>query len=165
MARIVECWKAPHVGYMVQVTSALNSPSPSPIPSPNVTPKRGVILVVEDRDDVRQGLAQLLELNGYVVVDAADGEQAVTSLTREAESIALVLLDLMLDGGMSGRDVRAMQLADPRLATVPTVVVSACEPDLRARAQLQPEAWLEKPFRFEALLEIVKRYVIAENRE
>jgi len=148
---------------MVQVTSALNSSSPSPIPAPSITPKRGAILVVEDRDDVRQGLAQLLELNGFVVVDAADGEQALMYLNGGAAPIALVLLDLMLDGALSGRDVRAQQLADARLATVPTVVVSACEPDLRARAQLQPDAWLEKPFRFDALLEIVKRFVIPEH--
>ena len=147
---------------MVQVTSALNS-SPSPIPASNITPKRGAILVVEDRDDVRQGLTQLLELNGFVVFDAADGEQALMYLNGGAQPIALVLLDLMLDGALSGRDVRAHQLADARLATVPTVVVSACEPDLRARAQLQPDAWLEKPFRFDALLEIVKRFVIPEH--
>ena len=125
--------------------------------------RRGAILVVEDRDDVRQGLSQLLELHGYLVFDAADGEQALTYLRSDPGSFALILLDLLLPGSTSGRDVRAQMLADERLAPIPTVVVSACEPDMRGRAQLRPEAWLEKPFRFDALLEVVKRYVIPEG--
>jgi CheY-like chemotaxis protein len=132
------------------------------IPQPDAS-RRGAILVVEDRDDVRQGLAQLLELHGFLVFDAADGERALACLRSDPESIALMLLDLMLPGSTSGRDVRAQQLADERLSTIPTVVVSACEPDLRGRAQLRPDAWLEKPFRFDALLEVVKRYVIPEG--
>jgi len=43
-------------------------------------PRRGAILVVEDRDDVRQGLAQLLELHGFVVVDAAGSVEGVVHL-------------------------------------------------------------------------------------
>jgi len=127
------------------------------------TPRRGAILVVEDRDDVRQGIAQLLELHGFLVVDAADGSHAMQYLRSEPSSIALILLDLLLPEPMSGRDLRVYQLGDPRIADIPTVIISACEPDLRGRAQLRPEAWLEKPFRFEALLKIVKRYVTPEG--
>jgi CheY-like chemotaxis protein len=132
------------------------------VSSAQETSRRGAILVVEDRDDVRQGVAQLLEFQGYLVFDAADAEQAMACLRSAPESIALILLDLVLPGRTSGHDLRAHQLADKRLAAIPTVVVSACEPDLRGRAQLQPDAWLEKPFRFEALLEVVKRYVVPE---
>jgi len=126
------------------------------------SPRRGAILVIEDREDVRQGLAQLLELHGFLVFDAADGQQALAHLQADPQSIALILLDLMLPGQTSGRDVRAHQLGDSRLAHIPTIVVSACEPDMRGRAQLRPEAWLEKPFRFDALLEIIRRYVTPE---
>jgi CheY-like chemotaxis protein len=126
-------------------------------------PRRGAILVVEDRDDVRQGLAQLLELHGFLVFDVADGTHALEHLHADPASIALILLDLLLPAPISGRDLRAYQLADPQLADIPTVVISACEPDSRGRTQLRPEAWLEKPFRFETLLEVVKRYVTPER--
>jgi CheY-like chemotaxis protein len=86
-------------------------------------PKRGAILVVEDRYDVRSGVVQLLELYGYEVVEAANGEEAVRCLTAAAETFALILLDLLLPGGVSGHDVRAQQLADARAADIPTVVV------------------------------------------
>jgi CheY-like chemotaxis protein len=71
----------------------------------------------------------------------------------------LILLDLLLPGAISGNDVRARQLADPDLADVPTVVVSACEPRAETQAALKPDVWLEKPFRGEQLLSVVRKYV------
>ena len=129
----------------------------------DVGPRRGPILLIEDRDDVREGLVQLLELYGFVVFDAADGEQALSHLEADPEGFALILLDLVLPGPISGRDVRAYQLRDRQLASIPTIIISACEPDLRGRAQLRPDAWLEKPFRFEQLLVVVEKYVRPEG--
>jgi len=131
------------------------------LPSP--CPRRGAILVVEDRDDVRQGLAQLLELHGYLVADACSGEEGKRQLVTDPDAFALILLDLMLPGNMSGRDLRAQQLADPVLASIPTIVVTASELDARDRAGLRPNALLEKPFRFDDLLGLVKRYVTPEG--
>lgn len=125
--------------------------------------KRGAILVVEDRDDVRQGLAQLLELHGFLVADARDGEDALQQLTSDPEGFALVLLDLVLPGAISGRDIRDRQLSDPVLATVPTIIVTASDIDQRERVGMRPDAWLDKPFRFDDLLELVKRYVVSEG--
>ena len=126
-------------------------------------PHRGAILVIEDRDDVRQGLAQLLELNGFLVADACDGEQALHHLTDDAEGIALILLDLGLPGVVSGAQVRAEQLADPRLAGIPTIVLTASETPETERAAFHADAWLEKPFKFDDLLAFVKRYVTPEG--
>jgi CheY-like chemotaxis protein len=128
-------------------------------------PRRGAILVVEDRDDVRQGLAQLLELHGFVVVDAAAGEQALAHLNTDPKGFALMLLDLVMPGSMTGSDVRRSQLTSPELALIPTVVVSAVEPDGAVRAQLRPDGWIEKPFRFDELLAVVKRYVTPEAHQ
>ncbi len=120
------------------------------------------MLVVEDRYDVRQGMAQLLEMHGFVVVDAADGEQALAHLHCDPPGFALILLDLMMPGPVGGCEFRARQLEIPELAPIPTVVVSATEPDVAGRAQLHPDAWVEKPFRFDELLAIVKQYVTPE---
>lgn len=151
--------------------STVNGPSEpvEPISSMDVTqsdrpiPRRGAILVIEDRDDVRQGLAQLLELHGFFVAEARDGEDALQQLTSDPEGFALVLLDLMLPGAISGRDIRVRQLADPALAALPTIVVTASDLDQRERVGLRPDAWLDKPFRFDDLLELVKRYVVPEG--
>jgi two-component system cell cycle sensor histidine kinase/response regulator CckA len=127
------------------------------------TPRRGCILLVEDRDDVRQGLAQLLEFNGFLVEEARDGQAALDLLARDPTGIALVVLDLTLPGAISGRDIRGRMLANPALEDIPTIVVTASEIDAPGRAGLCPSAWLEKPFRFDQLLELVKRFVVPES--
>lgn len=151
---------------MAQATTAhVAAPPAKPLDSieaPSVSPRRGAILVVEDRDDVRQGLTQLLELHGFLVLDAADGDRALEHLGTDPDGIALMLLDLMLPGSVSGDDLRSRQLDDYRIATIPTIVVSACEPDVERWSQLRPHAWLEKPFRFDDLLDMVKKFVIPE---
>ena len=124
--------------------------------------RRGAVLVVEDRYDVRQGMAQLLELHGFVVVDAGDGPQALAHLRTDPAGFALVLLDLMMPGPISGLEVRAEQLADPALAGIPTIVVSATDAAAEIRDQLRPDGWVAKPFRFDELLVRVKEYVVPE---
>lgn len=121
--------------------------------------RHGAILIVEDRDDVRQGMAQLLELHGFLVEDASSGEEALEQMRQESRDFALLLLDLQLGDGVSGRELRARQLADPRLARVPTVVITATELRRDDQESMHTDGWLEKPFRFEQLLEIVRRYV------
>jgi DNA-binding response OmpR family regulator len=128
----------------------------------SVTARRGCILLVEDRDDVRQGLAQLLEFSGFLVEEAADGDAALAHLESDGADIALVVLDLTLPGAISGRDIRGRMLADPVCAEIPTIIVTASDIDAPGRAGLCPSAWLEKPFRFDQLLDLVKRFVVPE---
>ena len=124
--------------------------------------RRGIILLVEDRDDVRLGLAQLLALHGYLVADAPDGEQALRKLAANPSAFALIVLDLLLPGTISGQDLRARQLADQELCPIPTIVITATEPQPHERQPLQPDAWLDKPFRFDDLLGLIRQYVAPE---
>ena len=147
----------------------LAAPQPQPndvlasmSPAMSSTPRRGAILVVEDRDDVRQGLAQLLELHGFLVADASTGADALEQLTADPDGFALILLDLMLPGAISGRDLRMRQLTDPALA-IPTIIVTASDVNHAERVGLNPDAWLDKPFRFDDLLTLVRRYVVSEG--
>jgi DNA-binding response OmpR family regulator len=149
---------------MVQVSQLANLNAIAPlnhgVPSP--APRRGEILLIEDCDEVREGLAQLLELHGYMVTEFADGERGMRELATQPQAFALVILDLMLGESMAGMDFRLQQLLDTQLASVPTIVITASDVALSDRVPLHPEGWLEKPFRFDTLLEIIKRYVIAE---
>lgn len=125
-----------------------------PVPSP----RRGAVLVVEDRDDVRQGVAQLLELHGYMVFEAANANEAFAHLDSSPHGIALILLDLVLPG-RGGAELRAAQLADPELSDIPIIVVSATERHETDGAALRAAAWLEKPFRCDQLLAEVCKHV------
>src|SRR4051794_31068450 len=99
-------------GFTVATPTLIDSFTPEP------GPRRGAILVVEDRDDDRQGLAQLLELHGYVVFEASNATEALTQLESSPNGIALMLLDLILPG-RGGVEVRATQLANPQLSHIP----------------------------------------------
>jgi CheY-like chemotaxis protein len=125
-------------------------------------PRRGAVLVVEDREDVRQGMAQLLELHGFLVVDAANGAQAIEHLRTDPRGFAVILLDLMMPGPLDGSAFRAQQLAAPDLAPIPTIVVTAADINSDVRADLGADAWIEKPFRFDDLLAVVRQYVTPE---
>jgi len=126
-------------------------------------PRRGAVLVVEDRDEVRDGVAQLLELHGFLVEDARDAEEALAELQATPGGFALILLDLLLPGHLNGWDFRRRQLADPALACIPTVVITVADVDEPERAALRADGWLEKPFRCADLLDAVKRYVVSEG--
>jgi PleD family two-component response regulator len=72
---------------------------------------RETILVVEDDERVRQLTITRLKLIGYQVLEASDGPKALDLLTKR-HPVDLVFTDLVMPGGMSGREVasRARQL-------------------------------------------------------
>lgn len=152
----------PEVARVNTMQPALTSSSPAAADPAGPVARRGAILVIEDRDDVRQGLAQLLELHGFLVVDAASGAQALEHLRTDPRGFAAILLDLAMPGPLSGSDFRSQQLATPELARIPTIVVTATEATDALREQLSADAWVEKPFRFDHLLAIVRQYVTPE---
>lgn len=70
------------------------------------------ILVVEDDDNIRNGLVALLSANGYDVSEAGDGEAGLRAFARDRPN--LVLLDVMMPG-LNGYDVcRAIRKDDAR---------------------------------------------------
>src|SRR5437762_2376206 len=104
--------------------------------------RRGEILLIEDRNEVRQGLAQLLELHGFMVTEVADADRGMRELVSNPQGYALVVLDLLLGDSMAGVDFRRRQLIDPHLAAVPTIVITASEIAAEERVVLHPQGWL-----------------------
>jgi CheY-like chemotaxis protein len=124
----------------------------------NRTIHRPAILVVEDDDDMRFILMQLLEYHGWLSYSAGDGAEGLTALKRHRPS--LILLDLAMPR-MNGIEFRAAQrqLPDKRLATVPVVVVSALNDAARYKSDLNAADVLIKPFEADRLLRAVETYV------
>jgi CheY-like chemotaxis protein len=108
------------------------------------------ILLVEDDDDIREAIATFLEAEGYSVVAAGNGEEALRIL-RSARTFCLVLLDLFMPE-KNGWEFRAEQLADPSIAGVPVVVSSADEGARRKAATLGAVDCMIKPIDFDELL-------------
>ncbi len=115
---------------------------------------RGLILLVEDDPDISEAMAGCLTDCGYRVATAANGQVALETLRSNAELPRLILLDLMMPV-MDGWEFRAAQRADPALAGVPVVLLSASMKVREAAAELGIARWLRKPIALEALLAAV----------
>ncbi len=103
------------------------------------------ILVVDDEPDMRTFLSTVFEDNGASVIEAADGEQALT--LAKSEKPSLVTLDLSMPG-KDGGEVYASIRQDPQLAKLPVCIVTG-RPELRKliydRDVPRPEGYLDKP--------------------
>lgn len=116
----------------------------------------GVVVVVEDEQDTRELLQELLEGRGYRVVTAQDGVEALAVL-RSAGLVCFVLLDMMMPT-LDGFGVVAALAADPGLSKV-RVCISTSAPE-RAPPGLM---CLPKPLDIERLFEIVDGHCAAER--
>jgi CheY-like chemotaxis protein len=114
------------------------------------------VLLVEDDFDLRDALVPILEYEGHQVVSAANGKEALDRLQSMPAAPSLILLDLMMPV-MGGEEFRAEQLRDPRLASIPVVVVSARAQAAEKAARMGALACLQKPFDVEELLDVVRR--------
>jgi CheY-like chemotaxis protein len=117
---------------------------------------RPTILVVEDDADISDVVATSLEDQGYEVVLAANGQEALDKLRDGSPTPDLILLDLMMPV-MDGFEFREEQRSDPAIASIPVVLFSA-HADLRnTAAQLDAVEWLKKPVELATLLSVVAR--------
>jgi PAS domain S-box-containing protein len=103
----------------------------------------GAVLVVEDDDHTRELMQRALEGEGWRVVVARDGREALERLDEEEP--ALILLDLMMPH-MNGFEFLLAARTPPRNSTVPVVIVSARDltPEDRARLDGNVSAILQK---------------------
>ncbi len=120
-------------------------------------PKR-TILVVEDDGDVRDALSGMLDELGYAVVCASDGVEALDYLRESHSQVRLILLDLMMPR-MDGYQLRAEQLRDPALASIPVLVLSGDTNGHDPASGLHDVPRLEKPPRFIELVNAIEQLV------
>jgi DNA-binding response OmpR family regulator len=117
------------------------------------------VLVVDDEEGIRVLCRVNLELEGYEVIEAPDGEEAL-DLARSKRP-DLIFLDIMMPK-MDGWDVLAELKADTRTAHIPVVMLTA-----RTSEEDQLRAWsggvvdyLAKPFNPQRLVEWAERALI-----
>ena len=122
-----------------------NNPDLDPRPSSEaVVGHNRRVLVVEDDPGIRSGLCDLLADIGYTTLCCEDGQQAFQILATASPAPEVIILDLMLPV-MDGWEFRLRQRADPRLAKIAVLAISA---DGSAKAAaIDADAFLQKPFR------------------
>jgi CheY-like chemotaxis protein len=110
------------------------------------------VLVVDDDHDTREMIERFLEMEGFAVRTAPNGEAALVSLQRDGRP-SVILLDLMMPV-MNGWQFREAQQRQPQLADIPVVVVSAAGAPSRL-PPIEADAWLSKPLDFDRLLDTI----------
>ena len=105
------------------------------------------ILVVDDDADFRTGLRMALEMKGYQIDEAEDGEQALAKLAGKPP--LLVLLDLQMPV-MNGREMLQRMRASEELKDVPVVIISGFGFEWEAEL-MGAQGFIGKPFEPEEL--------------
>ena len=116
------------------------------------------ILVVEDHEENRRILRDLLTASGYEMLEALTGEEGVAR--AEAERPDLILMDIQLPG-LDGYEATRRIKAIPALNAIPIIVVTsyALSGDDVKAFEAGCDAYVTKPFSPRALLAKIREYV------
>jgi two-component system, cell cycle response regulator DivK len=119
---------------------------------------RKCILVVEDQEDNRQILRDLLASAGFAMVEAEDGEAGVKAAA--AEKPDLILMDIQLPI-MDGYEATRRIKADPALKSIPVIVVTsyALSGDEEKARAAGCDGYVTKPYSPRQLLAKVREYL------
>ena len=113
---------------------------------------RARVLVVDDDEQIRDAVGELLADEGFTFETAVDGEDALEQLITATTPPDVILLDLMMPR-RNGYELLDVLRASVTLVDVPVIVLSAhiSSPPLGA------VAWLRKPFKSEELIATIER--------
>ncbi len=127
------------------------------------TGRPGRVLVVDDSDTIRTLITMNLELEGFEVVTASDGQEALDKVIDVGPDV--VTLDVVMPR-MDGFRTAERLLADPRTRHLRVMIVSACaqESDRRRGEAIGVDAYLTKPFDPGELVATVRRLAEAGPR-
>jgi CheY-like chemotaxis protein len=115
------------------------------------------ILLVEDDDDIRTDLKEMLEICGYPTETAANGIEALRRLAEGSLQPTVIVIDLMMPV-MDGWQFRSALLERSTLAKIPIIVVSGAANVHDEARELGAVAHLTKPFTMRSLLESIARH-------
>ncbi len=132
--------------------------------TPAATSDKGTILVVEDDDNIRTYIVQVLTGSGYRVLAAADGKEGLETFSKQQDAVRLVLLDLTM-AGMDGWEV-SRRLRELR-SDLPVIFMSGySRPEKPSSGtHVIKDAFLQKPFRPHELIDLVNQQLVEASRQ
>jgi DNA-binding NtrC family response regulator len=122
---------------------------------PAVLTRLGVVLVVEDEDQLRQPVVRMLRKAGFEVFEAADGSSAIDLLHEVGNKIDAILLDMTIPGTSSQEIVAEAANSRP---DVRVILTSAYSQETIAGAMSAPQirSFIRKPFQLGDLLKTLR---------
>jgi chemosensory pili system protein ChpA (sensor histidine kinase/response regulator) len=134
-------------------------------PEPEVVrPAAPVVMVVDDSLTVRKITSRLLEREGYLVLTAKDGVDALEQLRSTLPDV--MLLDIEMPR-MDGFELTKNMRSDPRMQKVPIIIISSRTADKHRdqAAQLGISGFLGKPYQESDLLERISGFVAEKKKQ
>jgi DNA-binding response OmpR family regulator len=110
------------------------------------------VLVIEDEQDLREMIRDALEMSGYAVVTAEDGQDALDKISG-IDNLCLVILDLLMPV-MNGWDFFEKMRQRAEHASVPVVVHTSAP----SEAPVGVTRVIQKPMAFDRLVSVVREY-------
>ncbi len=138
-----------------KIKSAAGGPAMSGGEQSAVPSQHGTILVVEDEDQLRQGIVKMLRKTGFEVCEAAEGSSAIELLRGNGGKIDVVLLDMTMPGASSHEIIAEAVNANP---DIKVILTSAYSEEMIARSMSAPQihSFIRKPFQFADLLKALR---------
>jgi CheY-like chemotaxis protein len=115
------------------------------------------VLVVDDDPDIRDVLGIIVQQEGYEVLSAADGAEALRMLQRMNVCPRLIFLDLRMPI-MNGWQFREEQLRDSRLEGIPVVVITADSSEVARKGLVGAAGFLAKPLQLQEIRDALARF-------
>lgn len=121
-----------------------------------------ILLVVEDQPEIRKLICMTMDYDGFEVHEADNGDTGLRMV--KALRPHIVLLDVMMPGQLDGIQVCERIRADPEIAHIPVVLLTARgqQSDLEAGRRAGCDAYLTKPFSPLQLIETVEQLTTTE---
>lgn len=118
------------------------------------------VMIVDDEEDIRISVSQVLEVCGFEVIKAENGTDCLQKLEQGVPD--LVILDIMMPG-MSGWDVAARIKESDKWSTIPIVFLTAKGDEMSVgMGGLASEEYIVKPFDVIKLKECIERILHAK---
>ena len=116
------------------------------------------ILVVEDQEDNRQIIRDLLSATDYEIVEAGSGEEALAAVAKQRPD--LILMDIQLPG-IDGYEVTRRIKADPTLRSIPIIAVTsyALSGEVQKARAAGCDEYVPKPYSPRQLLAKIRQYL------
>lgn len=124
--------------------------------APSKPGKKKTVLIVEDEQGIRSAVAEALELHGYEVIPAVNGQDAINALQTH-QLPDLILLDLNMPV-KDGYTFRLEQTGHPHWSNIPVVTITADTDFIGRLERAGCTAYLQKPFELDDLLAMVEKY-------
>jgi CheY-like chemotaxis protein len=117
-----------------------------------------VILVTDDNSEYRRSVMEILRLEGYDVIEAADGAEALEMTRLNGPDMILCDVDMPV---MNGFEVLAALKTDPTLAQIPFLLVTgrADAASVAQGKQLGADDYMLKPMKIDLLLDKIQHYL------